>query len=94
MSTKKLIVDWIGLLGFGHPFSRAHTWRKMAATITVTRKLRDGTQEKWVIPNPDPFPKCTKLGPHRNSPVVWRVSDVLAYYEAHGLKVTEDYNAS
>ena len=24
---------------------------------------------------------------------VWRVMDVLAYFEAHGLQVTEDWNA-
>jgi len=39
------------------------------------------------------FPRCQKLGPHRNFHPVWRVSDVLAYFEAHGLKVTEDWNA-
>ncbi len=94
MSIKPLIVDWKGLLKMGHPFSRTHTSRKMAATITTTRKLRDGSVEKRVIPNPDPFPKCAKLGTHVNCPIVWEVSRVLAYYESHGLKVREDWYAS
>jgi hypothetical protein len=38
------------------------------------------------------FPKCRKLGKHRNSHPVWRVADVLAYFESHGLEVTEDWN--
>ncbi|HVX90242.1 MAG TPA: hypothetical protein VHC20_01240 [Candidatus Paceibacterota bacterium] len=42
----------------------------------------------------DPFPRCRKLGKHRNSHPVWRVSDVLTYFEAHGLSVTEDWNTS
>jgi hypothetical protein len=41
----------------------------------------------------DPFPRCRKLGKHRNSHPVWRIRDVLAYFEAHGLAVTEDWNA-
>ena len=40
----------------------------------------------------DPFPRCFKLRKHRNSHPVWRVREVLAYFEAHGLKVTEDWN--
>ena len=40
------------------------------------------------------YPKSRKLGTHRNSRRVWRISDVLAYFEAHGLNVTEDWNAS
>jgi hypothetical protein len=65
----------------------------MKATIEVSRKLANGRREVKVIPNPDPFPKCTKLGWHRNSPIVWKVSEVLAYFEAHGLSVTGDWFA-
>jgi hypothetical protein len=39
------------------------------------------------------FPPCHKLGKHRNSPPVWRLLEVLAYFEAHGLKVADDWNA-
>jgi hypothetical protein len=39
------------------------------------------------------YPKSVKLGKHRNSRRMWRVVDVLAYFEAHGLKVTDDWNA-
>jgi hypothetical protein len=35
----------------------------------------------------DSFPKCRKLGKHPNSHPVWRMSEVLAYFEAHGLKL-------
>jgi hypothetical protein len=94
MSTKPLMVDWKGLLKWGHPFSRTHTFRKMEDTIQVSRKVKgEKRRVVQVIPNPDPFPRCTKLGWHPNSPVVWRATEVLAYYEAHGLHVTEDWNA-
>lgn len=75
MSIKPLIVNWKGLRGMGWPFSRAHTWRLMFDPDYAD----------------DPFPRCRKLGKHRNSPPVWRVMDVLAYFEAHGLQVTEDW---
>jgi hypothetical protein len=42
----------------------------------------------------DRFPACRKLGKHRNAHVVWRVGDVLAYFEAHGLSVTADWHSS
>ena len=95
MSTKKpLVVNFEGLKKIGHPYSRTQTWRKMEPTITVTRTKRDGTKEERVIPNPDPFPQGAKLGWHKSSPYVWRVVDVLAYYERHGLQVTEDWHSS
>ena len=31
MNTRRLLVDWKGLKGFGWPYSRAHTWRLMEA---------------------------------------------------------------
>ena len=61
----------------------------MAPTITVSRKLKNGTREEKVIPNPDPFPKCSKLGVHVKSPPVWKFADVLAYFKAHGLDFTD-----
>jgi hypothetical protein len=40
------------------------------------------------------YPQFSKLGPHHNARVLWRVADVLAYFEAHGLPVTEDWYRS
>jgi predicted DNA-binding transcriptional regulator AlpA len=68
----RLIVDWKGLKRIGWPYSRAHTWRLMAASE---------------------FPQSFKLGSHRSSHPVWRVKEVLANFEAHGLKVTDDWDA-
>ena len=73
MSERPLIVGWKGLKRMGWPYSRAHTWRLMAAGV---------------------FPEATKLGAHRNSHPMWRVKSVLAYFEAHGLQVTEDWHAA
>jgi hypothetical protein len=42
----------------------------------------------------DAFVRCHKLGKHPNSHPVWRVSEVLAWFEAHGLQVTEDWYGS
>src|SRR5437016_1777057 len=47
-------------------FSRAHTWRLMFDADYAANS----------------FPRCRKLGKHRNSHPVWRVSDILAYFEA------------
>ena len=75
MSDRPLIVDWKGLRRMGWCYARAHTWRLMFDPAYADSA----------------FPKCRKLGKHRNSHPVWRVSDVLTYFEAHGLKVTEDW---
>ena len=40
------------------------------------------------------YPKSFKLGTHRNSRRLWRVADVLAYFESHGLQVTKDWYSS
>ena len=95
MSTdKRLIVGWDGLRKMGWPYSRAHTWRLMKPTITVSRKVKGQKRRvAEVLPNPDPFPSCAKLGAFRNSHPVWLVSQVLAYFEAHGLAVIQDYQA-
>ena len=77
MSTKPLIVDWKGLRRLGWCYSRAHTWRMMFDPDYAA----------------DSFPKCRKLGTHRNAHPVWRVLDILAYFEAHGLPVTGDFLA-
>jgi hypothetical protein len=77
MFIKAIVVDWKGLKKMGWPYSRVHTWRLMY----VPQYL------------PDRFPACRKLGKHRGSRVVWRVAEILAYFEAHGLKVTEDWHA-
>jgi hypothetical protein len=37
------------------------------------------------------FPAC-KLGVHRYSHPVWRVTDGLSYFGTHGLDVTEDWH--
>jgi hypothetical protein len=89
MSTWPATVDWKGLKQlFGWPYGRAHTWRLMNDTITVSEKVR-GQKVRVArrIPNPDPFPRCFKLTSHRNGHPVWRTAEVLAYYEAHGLKL-------
>jgi len=95
MSTeKRLIVDWHGLKRMGWPFSRAHTWRMMESEILRSSgSRRKGTYREWVEPNPDPFPSCKKLNSFRNSHPVWRMADVLAFFEAHGLAVTQDSQA-
>lgn len=77
MSTKPLIVDWKGLIRMGWCYSRAHTWRMMFDEAYAD----------------DSFPKCHKLGKHRNAHPVWRVVEVLAHFEAHGLPVTGDWFA-
>jgi hypothetical protein len=78
----------------GWPYSRAQTWRLMNETITVSRKVRgEKRRVAEATPNPDRFPVCVKLGPHHNSHPVWRVSELLAYFEAHGLAVTQDWQA-
>ncbi len=86
-----LIVDWKGLKAMGWPYSRAHTWRLMAPTVKATKRFR-GRHDPVAteIPNPDPFPRCFKLGRHRNSHPVWRVSDVLAHFETHGLRLSAE----
>lgn len=77
MSDKPLIVNWKGLKRLGWPYSRAQTWRMMFDPDYADNR----------------FPPCRKLGTHHNSPPVWRMLDVLAYLEARGLKVAEDWNA-
>ncbi len=48
----------------------------------------------WRLMEAGKFPECKKLGAYRNSHPMWRVKAVLAYFEAHGLSVSEDWSAS
>jgi hypothetical protein len=94
MFVKPLIVDWKGLQKMGWPYSRTHTVRLMATEIRRSKGSEaKGTYREWIEPNPDPFPQCRKLGTFRNAHPVWIVSEVLAYFETHGLQVTADWNA-
>ena len=79
MSIRPLIVDWKGLRQMGWSLSRVHTWRLMFEPAYSA----------------DPFPKCHKVpSNHRNSRVYWRVAEILAYFEVHGLSVSEDWHSS
>jgi hypothetical protein len=71
----RLIIDWRCLKKLDWPYSGAHTWRLMFDPDYAD----------------DPFPRCRKLGKHRSSHPVWRFKEVLAYFEAHGLEVTQDW---
>jgi len=64
---RPLVVNWKGLKSMGWPYSRTQTWRLMFDPAYVDNA----------------FPACRKLGKHRNAHVVWRVSEVLSYFEAH-----------
>lgn len=74
---KPLVVDWKGLKRMGWPYSRTNTWRMMFDSAYAENA----------------FPRCRKLGKHRSAHVVWRVAEVLAYFEAHGLRVSADWQA-
>lgn len=91
--SKPLIVDFDGLKKLGWPYSKTQTWRLMKATITISRKVGDRRVSK-VIPNPDIFPACHKIGSHPNSPPMWRFTEVLHHFEKRGLSVTDDWNSS
>jgi hypothetical protein len=39
------------------------------------------------------YPQSFTLGNHFNARRLWRVAEVLAYFEKHGLRVTEDWYA-
>ena len=92
MSIRPLVVDYDGLLRIGVPYCKSQIWRLMQPTLTVTRR-EPGKKGRvaMVIPNPRPFPQSFKLTASPNSPPVWRVKDVLAWLEAHGLAVTNDW---
>ena len=92
--TRTLMVDWKSLKQSGWPMCRAHTWRLMEPTIQRSRgSAKKGNLVTWVEPNPDPFPRCKKLGAWPNSPVVWDVAELATYFKAHGLNVPDNWNA-
>jgi hypothetical protein len=76
-NVKPLIVGWRDLKLMGWPYSRTQTGRMMYDPDYVDAR----------------FPAARKLGSHRNSHPVWLVSEVLAYFEDHGLSVTRDWLA-
>jgi len=93
-NVKPLVVDWNGLKRMGWPYCRAHTYRLMEPMIRDPKQRVKRGQEPRMIPNPDPFPRCGKLTSHRNGHPMWRVAEVLAYFEAHGLAVYKDWHNS
>jgi hypothetical protein len=91
---KPLVVDWNGLKKMGWPYSRPQTYRLMDEEVRAPKQRLKRGQDAQMIPNPDPFPRCGKLTSHRNGHPVWRVAAVLAYFEAHGLQVSQDWHNS
>jgi len=86
----RLIVTWHDLKRMGWPYCRAHTWRMMEPEILRSSGTRrKGTYRQWIEPNSDPFPRCRKPWSVRNSPPVWLMKEILAYFEAHDLTPKE-----
>ena len=92
MSTeRRLMVDWHGLKRMGWPYSKAQTQRLEESQILRSSGTRKkGNFKEWYEPNLDPFPRRVKFGAFRSSHPVWPYADVIAYFEAHGLKVNQD----
>ena len=84
ITNDQVLLTWADLKTMGVPFSRSHIERKMKDTIEVAGKRGRETRQ---VSNPDPFPKSRKLGWHRNSPVVWLRSEILAYLRRHGVNL-------
>jgi hypothetical protein len=91
---KPLVVDWKGLRKLGWPYSRAQTHRLMQKMVRAPKQRVVRGQDARMIPNPDPFPQSYKLTGHRNGHPMWRVAEVVAYFEAHGLRVSQDLQNS
>ena len=88
---KRLMVDWHGLKRMGWPYSKAQTARLEEPEILRSSGSRNkGTYKEWLEPNLDPFPRRVTFTAYRNSHPVWPYADVIAYFEAHGLKVNQD----
>jgi hypothetical protein len=51
-------------------------------------------REETVARNCGRYPESITLGKHLNARRLWRVSDVLDYFERHGLKVRDDWYRS
>lgn len=43
----------------------------------------------WRMMNDGRFPRCHRLGRHRNSHPVWRMRDILDAFETYGLVFTD-----
>lgn len=43
----------------------------------------------WRMMKEGRFCQCTKLGKHRNSHPVWRLKDILHWFEIYGLVFTD-----
>jgi hypothetical protein len=82
------MVDWFWLKKAGWPYSKAQTARlEQNEILRSSGSRRKGTYREWLIPNPKPFPRRVKFGGVRHSPPVWHYEEVMAYFEACGLKV-------
>jgi hypothetical protein len=88
---KRQMIDWCGIQKLGWPNSDTTTERWEQPTILRSSGSREkGTFKEWHEPNLDPFPRRVKFRNHRNSHPVWPYAEVIAYFEAHGLKVNQD----
>lgn len=47
-------------------------------------------QHTWRLMEAERFPQAHKLGSHRNSRVVWKLSDLLIHFNASGLQLNAD----
>ena len=48
----------------------------------------------WRLMESESFPRCFKLGKHRNSHPVWWLADILSHFRHHGLPVPADLEYS
>jgi hypothetical protein len=86
-----LMTDWHGLKGTGWPYSNTQTERwEQPEILRSSGSRKKGTYKEWLEPNLDPFPRRIKFRSDRNSHPVWQYDEVIAYFEAHGLKVNQD----
>jgi len=88
---QRLMIDWHGLKRTGWPYS--------------IRKQKDGSNPKFsglqavggkvrirsgMSPNLDPFPGASNFGVIGTPILCGRMLKLIAYFEAHGLKVNQD----
>jgi predicted DNA-binding transcriptional regulator AlpA len=48
----------------------------------------------WRLMEAESFPRCFKLGKHRNSHPVWWLADILGHFRHLGLPVPADWELS
>jgi hypothetical protein len=88
---QRLMTDWHGLKRTGWPYSNTQTERwEQPEILRSSGSRKKGTYKEWLEPNLDPFPRRVKFRSDRNSHPVWQYAEVIAYFEAHGLKVNQD----